>query len=421
MRKTESSECTGRGTLMDRITHSDNLNNAYKRVKRNKGAPGIDGMTLEQLALYLKEQGETVRSCLQQGKWQPSPVRKVMIPKPDGGERQLGIPTVLDRLAQQAIQQILQEDWDTNFSPYSYGFRPKRSAHHALFQAKQYIRKGYDWIVDIDLSKFFDRVNHDRLMSTLAQYTDDKEALRLIRRFLTSGVMEEGVLSKSTVGTPQGGPLSPVLSNIVLDELDRELDRRGLRYVRYADDYRIFVKSYRAGQRVLESLTRFIEGQMKLKVNVEKSGVARPWEHSFLGYIFSKKGEFVISPKAIKKFKREVKQLTKKHGCSLMQRLTRLNMYLRGWQQYFSLVRPIYFRDFDKWIRRRLRCLMWFQWKTAKRRFKELVSRGASRRAAAQMAASSKKYWRMSCTPTLSRALSNSWFVDIGLQRLSLT
>jgi RNA-directed DNA polymerase len=405
---------------MARITSRDNLNRAYKRVKRNKGAPGIDGMSVGQLSEYLRLHGEQTRNRLIQGDWNPTPVRKVLIPKSDGGERQLGIPTVLDRLVQQSIQQVLQEDWEVRFSPFSYGFRPGRSAHQALLQAQRYIQSGYNWVVDIDLSKFFDRVNHDRLMTKLARYTDDREALRLIRRFLSAGVMDNGVLVRQSEGTPQGGPLSPVLSNIVLDELDKELDKRGLRYVRYADDCRIFVKSPRAGERVMDSLTQFIEGRMKLKVNRKKSGVARSWERDFLGYTFSEEGGLQVSSKAQRKFKREAKRLTKKNGCSFMQRLRRLNPYIRGWRQYFGIVeKPERFGSLDSWIRRRLRCLLWFQWKTGKRRYKELVSRGVSPWSAKKTTGSPKKYWRLSLTPALCKALSNQWFIEMGLEKLS--
>ena len=410
----------GSTNLMERIANPNNLTRAYQRVKRNKGAAGIDRMTVGGLYAHLQEHGHELQQCLLQGEWRPVPVRRVMIPKPDGGERQLGIPTALDRMVQQAIQQVLQVEWEPRFSAFSYGFRPNRSAHQAINQAQSYIREGYSWVVDIDLSKFFDRVNHDRLMAKLAAYTEDKDVLRLIRRFLQSGVMENGLVKPQTEGVPQGGPLSPVLSNIVLDELDKELERRGLRFVRYADDCRVFVRSKKAGERVMESLTRYIEGKLKLKVNVMKSAVDRTWKRAFLGYSFTRDGRKKLADKTCKRFKDKVKQLTRKGGRSLEQRQESLNRYLRGWKSYFREVETRSgFENFDCWIRRRLRSLLWYQWKRSPKRYAELRKRGISDRLARQTVASSKGYWRMSRSPALHMALSNSWFDEVGLIRLS--
>ncbi len=405
----------GDTSLMERIANPNNLTRAFQRVKRNKGAAGIDRMTVEGLYAHLQEHGHGLRQCLLQGEYRPVPVRRVRIPKPDGGERQLGIPTALDRMVQQAIQQVLQAEWEPRFSACSYGFRPNRSAHQAINQAQSYIREGYDWVVDIDLSKFFDRVSHDRLMAKLAVYTDDRDVLRLIRRFLQSGAMENGLVKPQTEGVPQGGPLSPVLSNIVLDELDKELEKRGLRFVRYADDCRVFVRSRKAGDRVMVSLTHYIEGKLKLKVNDTKSAVERAWKRAFLGYSFTRNGRKTLADKTCKRFKDKVKQLTRKGGRSLEQRLESLNRYLRGWKNYFREVETrSEFEDFDGWIRRRLRSLLWYQWKRSPRRYAELRKLGVGDRLTRQTVASSKGYWRVSRSPALHMALPNSWFDELG-------
>src|SRR5438874_7400142 len=320
--------------LMDAICDSDNLETALRAVVRNKGAPGVDGITVQQLPGILKARWSEIEYQLLQGRYQPQPVRRVRIPKPAGGTRNLGIPTVIDRVIQQAVLQRLQPQWDPTFSEHSYGFRPGRSAHHAVAQAQAYVIEGYRFVVDIDLAKFFDRVNHDRLMAKVAARVSDRRVLRLVRRYLSAGVLDSGLFEESREGTPQGGPLSPLLSNLVLDELDRELERRGHRFVRYADDCNIYVRSEKAGGRVMESLTRFIERRLKLQINVEKSGVAQPWRRSFLGFTVRNERTFrrCIADKAIARFKHRVRALTGRHrGITLERMIRELVPYLRGW------------------------------------------------------------------------------------------
>src|SRR5271167_2318317 len=310
----ESPASTNR--LMEEVCERENLKEALRRVKANKGSPGVDGMTVGGITDYLKQHWPAIREQLQSGTYQPQPVKRVEIPKPDGGGvRKLGIPTVLDRFIQQAVMQVLQKRWDRTFSDHSYGFRPGRSAHQAVEAAQQYIAAGYRWVVDLDLEKFFDRVNHDKLMAKIAERVGDKRLLKLIRAFLRAGVMEGGLVSPVDEGTPQGGPLSPLLSNIVLDEFDRELERRGLRFARYADDSNIYVRSRRAGERVMESLTRFIMSKLKLKVNQQKSAVARPWERKFLGFSFTSAGtpKRRIAAKAVDRFKGRIRELTSRN------------------------------------------------------------------------------------------------------------
>jgi RNA-directed DNA polymerase len=323
--------------LMEEVWERENCKQALSRVKANKRSPGVDGMTVSDLPGYLKQHWPAIREQLLSGAYVPQPVKRVEIPKPDGGVRKLGIPTVLDRFVQQAVMQVLQRRWDRTFSEHSYGFRPGRSAHQAVLQAQQYIAAGYRWVVDLDLEKFFDRVNHDMLMAKIAERVGDKRLLKLIRAFLTAGVMESGLVSPVDEGTPQGGPLSPLLSNIVLDEFDRELERRGLRFARYADDCNIYVRSRRAGERVMESVTRFVRVRLKLKVNQQKSAVARPWERKFLGFSFTNGMEprRRIAPKAVLRFKERVRELTSRtRGVSMDRMAEELARYLQGWIGY---------------------------------------------------------------------------------------
>jgi len=409
--------------LMEEVCERDNCKQALKRVKANKGAPGVDGMTVRELPEYLKQHWPAVREQLRSGTYQPQPVRRVEIDKPDGGGvRKLGVPTVLDRFIQQAVLQVLQKRWDETFSDHSYGFRPGRSAHQAVERAQQYVTEGYGWVVDLDLEKFFDRVNHDKLMARIARRVSDKRMLKLIRRFLTAGVMENGLVSAVDEGTPQGGPLSPLLSNIVLDELDRELERRGHRFVRYADDCNIYVRSERAGQRVMASVSSFITRRLKLKVNGEKSAVARPADRKFLGFSFTSEREprRRIAPKAIERFKRRVRELTRRtRGVSIEKMVEELSTYLRGWRSYFGFCEtPSVLRGLEKWLRRRLRAVLWKQWKYGRRRFAELRKRDINVPLAAKTAGSAHGPWRLVNSPALGIALPIAYFDSLGLPRL---
>jgi RNA-directed DNA polymerase len=379
-------------------------------------------MTVDELPGYLGQHWPAIREQLLSGTYEPKPVRRVEIPKPDGGVRKLGIPTVLDRFVQQAVQQVLQKQWDPTFSEHSYGFRPGRSAQQAVAQAQRYIAEGYGWCVDFDLEKFFDRVNHDKLMGAIAKRVEDKRLLKLIRAFLNAGVMEDGLVSPSVEGTPQGGPLSPLLSNLVLDELDRELERRGHRFVRYADDSNIYVRSERAGQRVMESVKRFITDKLKLKVNESKSAVAKPQERKFLGFSFTSGKELKrkIAPKAIDRFKERIREITaKSRGRSMGKVMEELAPYVRGWRGYFGFCEtPSVLQQLDSWIRRRVRCAFWRQWKTGRQRYAELVRRGVSAESAAKTAGSRCGPWRVSQSPALDQALSNAYLTSFGLPSL---
>jgi RNA-directed DNA polymerase len=408
---------------MEAICSRENLWKALKQVQANKGSPGMDGMTVEKLSSYLAKQWPAIRDQLLQGTYKPQPVKRVEIPKPDGGVRKLGIPTVLDRFVQQAVMQVLQGQWDRTFSPHSYGFRPGRSAHQAVAAAQQHVAEGYRWVVDIDLEKFFDRVNHDRLMAALAKRVADKRLLRLIRAFLKAGVMENGLVRPTDEGTPQGGPLSPLLSNLVLDELDRELERRGHRFVRYADDCNIYVQSQRAGQRVMESIEHFISQKLKLKVNAAKSAVARPWERKFLGFTFTsnRQPKRRIAPKALARFTQKVRELTRRtRGISVGAMVEQLSSYLRGWGSYFGFCQtPSTLRDLNSWIHRRLRCVQWKQWKRGRRRFAELRRLGVGKDLAAQTAGSCHGPWRISRSPALSYAMPDALWKRLGLPPLT--
>lgn len=409
--------------LMEEVCERENLREALRQVRANKGCPGVDGMTVDQLLEYLKQHWPAIREQLLNGTYQPQPVQRVEIQKPEGGTRKLGIPTVLDRFIQQAVQQVLQKRWDPTFSEHSYGFRPGRSAHQAVAQAQQYIAEGYGWCVDFDLEKFFDRVNHDKLMGQVAKREEDKRLLKLIRAFLNAGVMENGLVSPSVEGTPQGGPLSPLLSNLALDELDRELERRGHRFVRYADDCNIYVRSQRAGQRVMESVKRLITKKLKLKVNETKSAVAKPQERKFLGFSFTggEEPKRKIAPKAIDRFKDRIREITlRAKGQSMEQVIGELARYVRGWRAYFGFCEtPTVLRDLDKWVRRRVRYAFWRQWQNGRNRFAELRRRGVSRDWAAQAAGSRRGPWRTSHSPAVACALSNAYLASLGLPSLT--
>jgi RNA-directed DNA polymerase len=411
--------------LMEEVCERENCKQALARVKANKGSSGVDGMTVQQLPEFLKQHWPVIREQMLSGTYMPQPVKRVEIPKPDGGVRKLGIPTVLDRFIQQAVMQVLQRSWDRTFSAYSYGFRPGRSAHQAVEQAQQYIAAGYRWVVDLDLEKFFDRVNHDKLMAKIAERVSDKKLLKLIRAFLRAGVMEGGLVSPVDEGTPQGGPLSPLLSNIVLDEFDRELERRGLRFARYADDCNVYVRSRRAGERVMESITRFITAKLKLKVNQPKSAVARPWERKFLGFSFTNAGvpKRRIASKAVDRFKKRVRELTRRNkGVSIDGMAEKLTSYLRGWIGYFGKCQtPSVLEGLDQWIRRRLRSAIWRQWRLGSTKFANLRQRGVGNDLAAQTAGSAHGPWRVADSPGLHIALPNAYFDSLGVPRLTVS
>jgi RNA-directed DNA polymerase len=408
--------------LMEEVCERGNLRAALRRVKANKGSPGVDGMAVGGIKDYLNQHWPAIREQLLNGTYEPKPVRRVEIPKPDGGMRKLGIPTVLDRLIHQAVMQVLQKRWDRTFSEHSYGFRPGRSAHQAVAQAQQYIAEGHGWCVDLDLEKFFDRVNHDKLMGQIAKRVEDKRLLKLIRAFLNAGVMENGLVSPSVEGTPQGGPLSPLLSNLVLDELDRELERRSHRFVRYADDSNIYVRSERAGQRVMESVTQFITQKLKLKVNEAKSAVARPQERKFLGFSFTAgpKVKRVIAPKAVDRFKRRIREITgRAKGVSMETAMEELAPYMRGWRGYFGFCdTPKVLIDLTRWVRLRLRTALWRQWQTPRRRRAALLELGVREPLAGNTASSSRGPWYLAKTKALTVGLSNAYFKSLGLPSL---
>ena len=422
MAKRNDESSAGSEQLMEEVCGRKNCQQALARVKSNKGSAGSDGLTVEQLPAYLKQHWPTIREQLLSGTYKPQPVKRVEIPKPDGGMRKLGIPTVLDRFIQQAVMQVLQRSWDRTFSEHSYGFRPGRSAHQAVAQAQQYIAAGYGWVVDLDLEKFFDRVNHDKLLARLARRISDKRMLKLIRAFLRAGVLEGGLVSPIDEGTPQGGPLSPLLSNIVLDELDRELEQRGHRFVRYADDCNIYVRSQRAGERVMKSVSQFITRKLKLKVNEQKSAVARPSKRKFLSFSFIWQRELRrrIAPKAVARFKQRVRELTRRtRGVKVETIVAQLSRYLRGWRGYFGFCQtPWVLRSLESWLRRRLRAVVWKQWKRGKVRFAELRKRGVSKDLAAQTVGSAHGPWRLSNSPALNVALPNAYFASLGLTPL---
>jgi len=400
--------------LMEEVVERENMYYALNRVMKNKGAPGIDGMETKSLLSYLKENWNQIKESLLKGTYNPKPVRRVEIPKPDGGKRLLGIPTVLDRLIQQALLQTLTPIFNPDFSDYSYGFRPQRNAHQAVRMAQAYIKSGYRWVVDMDLEKFFDKVNHDKLMARVARKVKDKRVLKLIRKYLQSGVMINGVCVRTEKGTPQGGPLSPLLANIMLDDLDKELEARGHKFVRYADDCNIYVKSRRAGQRVMESVIKFVEEQLKLKVNRKKSAVDRPWRRKFLGFSFTweKKTRIRLAPQTIQRFKTKIKQLTRRnYSISMQKRIEKLNMYLKGWMGYFQLAETeSVFKSLDEWIRRRLRMCLLKQWKKPRTKRRNLVALGIPEDWAILISNSRKKYWRLANTPQVNKALGLAYW-----------
>jgi RNA-directed DNA polymerase len=411
-------------TLIEEVCERTNLLKAYQQVKANKGSPGVDGMTVTALGEYLKQQWPGIRERLLEGTYTPQVVKRVEIPKPDGGVRKLGIPTALDRFIQQAVMQVLQKQWDPTFSGHSFGFRPGRSAHQAVRAAQAYVTAGYRWVVDLDLEKFFDRVNHDVLMGRIAKRVEDKRVLKLIRAFLNAGVLENGLVSPTDEGTPQGGPLSPLVSNLLLDELDRELEQRGLRFVRYADDCNIYVASRRAGERVKASVTQFLAKRLRLKVNESKSGVARPWERKFLGFTFTsqRQPKRRIAPQALKRLVNRVRDITRRTRGVKVEKVTEdLCSYLRGWNGYFGHCQtPSVLAALNSWIRRRLRSFYWKQWKRGPVRFRELRARGVGRNLAAQTAGSAHGPWRLAKSPALSLALPDQWLARLGLPTLAV-
>lgn len=417
-------ERSGTSGLMEAVLERRNLQAALKRVKQNKGSPGIDGMTVEELPNHLRVHWPRLREQLLVGTYQPQPVRRHAIPKSGGGERELGIPTVLDRFVQQALLQVLQPRFDPTFSEHSHGFRPRRSAHDAVREAKRYVQQGKPWVVDVDLEAFFDRVNHDVLMGRLAKRIEDRRMLGLIRRYLNAGVMANGVVTDRREGTPQGGPLSPLLANVLLDEVDKELEKRGHSFVRYADDCNVYVRSRRAGERVMQALRR-LYAKLHLRVNESKSAVAPVQERKFLGYTFwvSQKNEVrcTIARKALDTMKDRVRHMTSRmRGRSLAQICQDLRVYLPGWKNYFQLVELLtVFRELDSWIRHRLRALQLKQWVRGVTIFRELRKRGLSPRDARQVAGNSSRWWHNSGMRLIGVALPNKLFDELGLPRLA--
>lgn len=412
-------------SLLEKILSRENMNLSIKRVKANKGSHGVDGRSIEETYKYLKDHSMEIGKALREGTYKVQPVRRVEIPKSDGGVRLLGIPTVLDRIIQQAIMQVISPIFDRDFSKNSYGFRPGKSARQAVLQAREYISMGYTWVVDIDLEKFFDRVNHDILMSRVARKIKDKRVLKLIRQYLNAGVMINGVVLSSYEGTPQGGNLSPLLANIILDDLDKELERRGHKFCRYADDCNIYVKSRKAGERVMNNISEFIEKELKLKVNRNKSAVDKPIRRRFLGFSFYYKSDKTIGirvdKKSVKRLKKNVKKSTgRSNGKSIQDKIKDLNYKTIGWINYFSIADiKTLCRELDKWIRRRLRMCMWKQWKRIKTRHDNLIKLGIDNYEAWEWANTRKGYWRVSNSCILAVTLTNKVLEGMGFVSLT--
>lgn len=408
--------------LMEEVVAPANIARAMKRVRQNRGSPGIDGMTCDELPAYLERNERFLREQLLSGAYQPQPVRRVTIPKPDGGERELGIPTVVDRLVQQAISQVLGPRFDAGFSSHSHGFRPGRSAHGAVHEAQRYIQEGCTWVVDVDLERFFDRVNHDVMMGKLAKKIGDKRMLKVLRGFLESGVMLNGVVIDQEEGTPQGGPLSPLLANVLLDEVDKILEARGHRFVRYADDSNVYVRSRRAGERVMELLRKELT-RLRLRINEGKSAVDRPWNRRFLGFTFrgGRTARRRVSPRAVDKLKDRIRELTNRNrGASSATVVKDLTLYLRGWKQYFGICEvPTPRRDLDEWIRARLRLLQVKQWKRGTTAYPRLVAMGSPHPAAIHTAQNLRRWWYSAHSPGMQLAMPISYFDRLGLPRLA--
>jgi len=424
-RAAQGRERSGSRDLMEQVVVRENAQEAFKRVRRNKGSPGIDGMTVDGLKPYLREHWDEIREQLLAGTYRPSAVKRQLIPKSGGGMRQLGIPTVLDRFVQQLILQVLQPIFDPTFSEHSHGFRPGRRAHNAVREAQQYIQEGRRWVVDVDLEKFFDRVNHDVLMGKLENRIADRRMLRIIRRFLEAGIMADGVAMERHEGTPQGGPLSPLLANVLLDQVDKELEKRGHCFVRYADDCNVYVRSERAGKRVLAAL-RQQYAKLRLRVNEEKSAVARVWDRKFLGYSFwvAKGGKVKrrVAPKALEGMKQRVRQITDRNGGRSLEQVTKeLGDYLRGWLEYFKLADTTgTFADLDSWIHRRLRTLQLKQWKRGGTTWRELRARGVPEWLAQRGANHAKRWWWAASLGAMQTALPGMYFERLGVPRLAV-
>ena len=412
-------------TLMEQVVGHKNLHDALKRVESNKGAPGVDGLAVKDLRRYLCEHWQRIKAELLAGEYKPQPVRRVDIPKPGGGTRMLGIPTAADRFIQQAVLQVLTPIFDPTFSDSSYGFRPGRSAHQAICSARSHVEAGHRWVVDMDLEKFFDRVNHDALMSRVARRVKDKRLLKLIRAFLEAGVMFDGVVQAHTEGTPQGGPLSPLLSNILLDDLDKELERRGRLFCRYADDCNIYVKSKASGEQVMESLIRFLGKRLKLKVNLAKSAVARPWNRKFLGYSMTThyKPKLKAAPATVNRLKAKIREIFRRgRGRNLRRVIAELNEATVGWVSYFRLAQiKGVFEDLDQWIRRKLRCILWRQWKRPQTRARKMMSFGLEQGRAYASAYNGRGSWWNAGASHMNACVTTAWLRKQGLVSLLYT